>query len=812
MRSMKYLCNLIKRCKTWFMDKVTNNRNKKVVLSQTLTGRVEEFELIAVRCNSKSSGKRKMTPDLIYYFLDGYDIKPTEVTKTLERTEQNYLYDDFYSGTLKGKPHLQISAIVGQNGSGKSSIVEYVMRLVNNFASATLGEKKQGPAATRLHYIDKVDGELWFALGSNIYHLTVKNAHVSLILLKNVGEKEGKTIYAGEKVVFDNHGDVECTEVINLMQGEENEAKLKEIYSHFFYTLVSNQSIYAYNTNDFKKECNSIAKESMALGVKKDGSEYTVEECNWLHGIFHKNDGYQTPIVITPFRDNGNIEINKENYLALERLVTLLARQKGLRIINGHLKAESLTYSYETAIYYGFRAVKSLGYINLTEKGYQSLRNDIVKAWSDAVGEDIEKHQADRAYYKQAVDYLVYKTLKISKQYKQHNDFHHIYSQMTDEYDKDAVKKLVQGESMDYSHITRKAMQTLAYFLFNIFTLEAKYDEKGTLEANKTNMRFDELGKIWKKATEERKREILYMPLWSHIRMCALTIPPFFSMRINLCEADNENVKIDFETLSSGEKQQIFNISSILYHLDNLDSASIDKSNENRIVYHHVNVVLEEIELYYHPEMQQQFVEYLIEGIDQMILEHINGIHVMIVTHSPYVLSDIPRSNVLALKKDEEIPMKGLRTFGANIHDMLKDSFFLQGGSIGNFAQWEVGHLMAVMKVYKWMDEEKDESVICPYLSNGDKIYKFLKRYEYVVNIDGKVEKRLYREDFKKDFSAGRLLMRIDLFDEPVLKNILLEEFHRTFPSFDKGYKAAKLKELYRQIKELEEEQDDVEA
>jgi hypothetical protein len=141
-----------------------------------------------------------------------------------------------------------------------------------------------------------------------------------------------------------------------------------------------------------------------------------VEECNWLHGIFHKNDGYQTPIVITPFRDNGNIDINKENHLALERQVTLLARQKGLRIINGHLKAESLKYSYETDTYYGFRAVKSLGYVNLTEKGYQSLRNDIVKAWSDVVGEDIKKHQTDRAYYEQAIDYLVYKTLKISKQ------------------------------------------------------------------------------------------------------------------------------------------------------------------------------------------------------------------------------------------------------------------------------------------------------------------------------------------------------------------------------------------------------------
>lgn len=36
---MRFLRNLVIRCKTWLMDKVTNKRNKKVILSQTLMGR-----------------------------------------------------------------------------------------------------------------------------------------------------------------------------------------------------------------------------------------------------------------------------------------------------------------------------------------------------------------------------------------------------------------------------------------------------------------------------------------------------------------------------------------------------------------------------------------------------------------------------------------------------------------------------------------------------------------------------------------------------------------------------------------------------
>ena len=78
--------------------------------------------------------------------------------------------------------------------------------------------------------------------------------------------------------------------------------------------------------------------------------------------------------------------------------------------------------------------------------------------------------------------------------------------------------------------------------------------------------------------------------------------------------------------------------------------------------------------------------------------------------------------------------------------------------------------------------------------------------------MEGKKVKRLNRKNFKIDYSEERILLRIELFDEPVLRNILLDEFHRTFPQNDKGYKAAKIKELQRQIAELENGIDNVEA
>lgn len=141
---------------------VDMNRTFEALLVKTVVGKESSFTILGIRCNSKeSTGKRKMEPGRLYKFLQGYHIAVDSITIEKSRLELNFLYDDYYTEINDGKPHIQVTAIVGQNGAGKSSIVEFMMRLINNFAAASLGEKKFGEAAERLHFIDKVDGELW---------------------------------------------------------------------------------------------------------------------------------------------------------------------------------------------------------------------------------------------------------------------------------------------------------------------------------------------------------------------------------------------------------------------------------------------------------------------------------------------------------------------------------------------------------------------------------------------------------------------------------------------------------------------------
>ena len=772
------------------------NARMKRTLSETDTS----FSIIAVRCNSsQSTGKRKMAVGMIYQFLKSYSIEEDSIKITSEQQIQNTLYDDFYHENNNGTPHVQISAIVGQNGSGKSSIVEFLMRLINNFAATTIGENRNsGQAAERLHFIDGVDGELWYLLGGNAYHLIVKNCNVKLFKFKDrKSNVNGYICFNNEENLFNNFKEETCMKLVEVHTslGDED---LKNLYKYFFYTLISNQSVYAYNTLDFKNECNSDQKEANVIG-SKENEIFDIEDKCWLHGLFHKNDAYRTPLVITPFRREGNVDINNEHNLAIERLVRLFALHKELRIINDHLLVDSLSYSYISGQDYGLaRIKKKLHFEQLTCHGYEFLKNRIIIKWGNVLNRKIINYQ-QKTYYKEAIEYLVYKTLKVSYQYKEHRDFYDAACMMQDVFNQDTLDELIEALAKDHSHITRKIYQTLSYLIFNVFDLSDFFDEKGEKQGHENTIGFEQLGAKWLKESKLTDGEMINS-FMVQVREQAIVPPPFLSMKINLCERNNIDIKIDFETLSSGEKQQVFTISSILYHLDNIDSAHKDKSTSNRVLYKDVCVVLEEIELYYHPQLQQQLVYYFLSSLKQIKLENIKSVHLIIVTHSPYVLSDIPHLNVLALKKDEEEPVSDLCSFGANIYDMLKDSFFLEGGAMGLFAQKEVAHLIASMKVHQWAYNRQDTKG-CPYTNNGES-FEFLNRYLY-PNTERMEKKSFNYEAFCRDFSAYKIRIRITLFDEPVVYHMLMEEYTRTFPSMTEEAKQLKRAELQRQLDEL---------
>lgn len=153
-----------------------------------------------------------------------------------------------------------------------------------------------------------------------------------------------------------------------------------------------------------------------------------------------------------------------------------------------------------------------------------------------------------------------------------------------------------------------------------------------------------------------------------------------------------------FTSMSSGERQLLYSLSSVLYHIQNLESVEDDAC---RISYQHVNIVLDEVELYSHPEYQRTFIADLLDRLSWLEISYpIKSINILLVTHSPFILSDIPKNNILYLKDGEAVidTSSFVNTLGANVNDILHQSFFLENGFMGENIQRKIQSLINFLK------------------------------------------------------------------------------------------------------------------
>ena len=105
-------------------------------------------------------------------------------------------------------------------------------------------------------------------------------------------------------------------------------------------------------------------------------------------------------------------------------------------------------------------------------------------------------------------------------------------------------------------------------------------------------------------------------------------------------------------------------------------------------------ILLDEPDLQLHPEWQQKFISLLLD----LLYAYFPKVkfQIILTTHSPILLSDIPRKNVIFINKNpdgtstvcSELNLK--ETFAANIHTLYNNSFFLDGVPIGEFAKHKI--------------------------------------------------------------------------------------------------------------------------
>ncbi len=780
------------------------------------------FKLIAIRVMEECSPmlRKILHSGETYFFCNDYEDNDEGGIRPKPGVQE--LAPDFFK--VKGGPLVSISAVVGMNGDGKSSIIELLIRTLNNFAYAA------GFSADHdsLCFIPELHTKLFYKIDSRICTIICSGDSIEL-------QEGGSTLWKR-----------------NLQHDEElqpwkHKTAIVQYAHNLFYTLVNNYSLYAYNSEDFKLETG-------------DGS--------WVAALFHKNDAYQTPIVLSPMRTRGNINVNREYELSVQRFNELFLDCHDRKFTIGeHETVEGFMFRVETECKLFTRTLKdylldpkqgardcivldkSLNQyhktrnyaINLKEEkvlnrniqfwagfdegfydsglltiaqtllttekndkaptdlsdyltrmeketedvkqetALQNIRNflghgggqltflqfqrlflvyEIYLRWSShnwPVIKFTPIHFQDMTFMDHAVWYLIYKTIRVIDQYQDYfsgglNDYErpqHFFNERVRQNNLNKWFKVIDDDLTEHkTHITLKIRQTLDYI--------AHYDESPLNNINKQvnypqniSAALAQYGYDYYLDSQEYNRHV------DPKSEFAATVPPPIFYLDYLISRDSGGY-YPFSRMSSGERQLLNTASAIAYHLKNIDRS---KSTSTKIAYTNVNVVLEEVELYFHPEYQRQFVNYLLTQIAAAPFKRDLAINLVFVTHSPFVLSDIPRQNVLFLKNGAADRSMQEDTFGANIHTMLQSGFFLNSVPIGDFAKVKINGMFALLNQSSAISEEEME--------------------------------RLYNE--------------IPLVSEPLLRNQLMKLYHQRSGFEEKRYEvyARKIQELEKTVEEL---------
>lgn len=168
--------------------------------------------------------------------------------------------------------------------------------------------------------------------------------------------------------------------------------------------------------------------------------------------------------------------------------------------------------------------------------------------------------------------------------------------------------------------------------------------------------------------------------------------------------------RLDWLGISSGH-QAFMNLFSSIY-----TELKYSKS-ENLLL------CIDEGDLYLHPKWQQEFFYKLVTILPKICN---NKIQLVLTSHSPFLISDLPKNNITVLDPESENhSVDGIKlkknTFGANLYDLYGDAFFLGKSKISTFAYNKIKDLI------KEVESGDTENIEVEYLINilGDEVLSF---------------------------------------------------------------------------------------
>jgi len=676
---------------------------------------------------------KNLKPNKAFVFFNDYEISE-DSTRLIHKAENSI--PNIYKLENNPNTNIEISAIVGRNGSGKSSLIEILYLAIHNLAIK----------AEVLYDIDKnliIEPQNY--LRCELFVLIDKNTAYKI---KLDYDDSTRRCYLFKSTKSNN----------SFAFKSDAEEIEKEDLASLFYTISVNYSIYGLN--------------SQQIG-------------SWINHLFHKNDSYQTPLVINPMRNDGNFDINRENYLFKYRLLsnaTLKYKKtkNDVEIVDG-IKLHELVFKIDRTKIQVLEAETQFderqGELLKKERTIEQLllENKLDLDLKEMVALTIKelfdidfKNSVSIEYEKEVHLYIIKKLYRIAFNYSKYWDYlefglHGKPIMFETYFHKTKFIDYLKALSFDHTHVTLKLRQALNYLINN--PLKTYTPDEGT-----TRYWFESTltGKIYRIPFNEMADKLLGFS--DKIINC---LPPsLFKILINVYKDKKENY-FDISKLSSGELQLTQSIQSSLYHLNNLESYDESK-DDNSIKYENVLLLFDEVELYFHPEYQRKIVSNFISEVDQLDLKLIKNIHVIYITHSPFVLSDIPHINQLHVKNGNVDSIVD-KTFAGNIYELLQSTFYLES-NIGDYAERVIDEVLG--KLYEIRN-----------LINAEKIDE------------------IALSKLKEDFEEREYLKIIKLIGDRIVKNKMLDIYFECFREHDlirREFLESQIKKFQKELKKHE--------
>ncbi|KZN99236.1 AAA family ATPase [Pseudobacillus badius] len=146
---------------------------------------------------------------------------------------------------------------------------------------------------------------------------------------------------------------------------------------------------------------------------------------------------------------------------------------------------------------------------------------------------------------------------------------------------------------------------------------------------------------------------------------------------------------INFHPFSAGEEALMSLFAALHYAL--------------KLEYHQTRdkaiILLDEPDNFMHPEWSRLLVKELCSFLNRLENGY-QSYQIVITTHSPFIISDLPKENVISLDKDLEtgkckiVPI--VETFASNIHTLLAQDFFMSS-TIGEFAKYKINKVIDLL-------------------------------------------------------------------------------------------------------------------